>query len=178
MTDREKGAFEKIGETVGGIAGQAAGRATDAAADVAGAIFGTAFEALGEWWRSPSAVEAGRTFDERHDRGAREHFEQAPGTGAQSYETARPLYRFGHVAAHHPGYQGRSFREVEPELERAWGEDQRQRFGDWPQVRPYVSRGFDQRSEVMRETREAGMRAQGGGSADEHEIRVTSTELP
>jgi hypothetical protein len=178
MTDREKGPFEKIGETVGGIAGQAAGRATDAAADVAGAIFGTAVEALGEWWSSPSAAEAGRSFDERHDRGAREHFHQTPGTAAESYDTARPLYQFGHVAAHHPGYQGRSFREVEPELERAWGGAQREKFGDWPRVRPYVSRGFDQRVEVMRETREAGMRAQGGGSAEEHEIRVSSSDLP
>lgn len=178
MSDRDKGPFEKIGETVGGMAGQAAGRATDFTASVAGAIFGTALDALGEWWSSPSAAEAGRTFDEGQDRAARQHYEQTGGVGGKGYDSARPLYQFGHVAAHHPEYQGRSFREVEPDLERAWGENQRRQFGDWPQVRPYVSRGFDQRADVLRETREAGMRAQGGGSAEDHEIRATSRELP
>jgi hypothetical protein len=176
MRENEKGAFEKIGETVGGLAGRAAGRATDMTMDVVGSIFGGAAEVLGDWWSTPSAREAGRSFGEEQERAARQHFDQSAPRADRAYDTARPLYQFGHVAAHQPDYQGRSFREVEPDLERAWGEAQRSRYGDWPEVRDYVGRGFDLRAEVTRETREAGIRAQGGGSADEGEIRIEARD--
>ncbi|HEX7241345.1 MAG TPA: hypothetical protein VF263_13805 [Longimicrobiaceae bacterium] len=148
--DKGKGTFEQIGETMGGIAGRAAGQATDAAmgiaAGVAGTLFGTAASALGQWWSTPAAAEAGRSFGEEHDRRSREHFEstaRGAGGGARSYESARPLYQFGHVARRNPGWQGRSFREVEPELERAWTEDQSTRYGSWTEVRSYVGYGYD-----------------------------------
>jgi hypothetical protein len=177
---QEKGTFEKLGETVGGLAGQAAGRATDATMDVVGSVFGSAADALGDWWSTPSAREATRAFGEPQEKASREHFErEARGrTTGHDYDAVRPLYQLGHVAAHKPDYQGRNFRDVEPELERAWGEDQRSRYGAWPEVRGYVGRGFDLRSEVLHETREEGMRAQGGGSADEREIRADARGIP
>jgi hypothetical protein len=177
---QDRGTFEKLGETVGGLAGQVAGRATDATMDVVGSVFGTAANALGDWWSTPSAREAGRAFGEPQERAAREHFEREGrgGSTGHDYDTVRPLYQLGHLAAHGPDSHGRSFREVEPELERAWGEEQVARYGAWPQVRGYVGRGFDLRSEVLDETREAGMRAQGGGSADEREIRSDARGMP
>lgn len=185
QNDRDKGPLEQIGEAVGGMAGRAAQQATDVTLGVAGAVFGTATQLLGDWWGTPQAQQASRSFGDRQDAACREHFTRS-GTGAgasssasttgRSYETARPLYQFGHTARHNPGYQGRSFREVEPELERAWGEDQARSYGAWPEVRSYVSYGFDQSTDIVRESREAGLRAQGGGSSSESDIRSASRD--
>lgn len=70
------------------------------------------------------------------------------GTGSASwrYEDVRPLYQFGHVAGQNPDYQGRSFSEVEPELQREWKDEQTQRYGSWPQVRGYIDFGYSQSS--------------------------------
>lgn len=138
----DRGPFEKIGEGVGGLAGRAAGQATDMAMNAAGAVFGSAMEALGGWWATDSARDASRSFEGR-DGTCRRHFESSAGTGAsRSYESARPLYQFGHVAGQNPDYQGRSFDEVEPDLQRAWGREQSSTFGEWPEVRGYVGFGY------------------------------------
>lgn len=183
MAESEKGGFEQLGEQLGETAGRMAGRATDAAMNVAGTIFGNAMEALGGWWSSDQARQAGSSFGPDQDRQARVHFEGrageagSGGTGATAgYDDVRPLYQFGHVAAHNPDYAGRSFREVEPQLEAAWREDQTTRYGDWPRVRDYVGQGYEQRSETLRQTREAGMRAQGGGTSAEADIRISSQD--
>ena len=148
MAESGKGGFERmgeqLGETIGETAGRMAGRATDAAMDVAATVFGSAMDALGDWWKSAEAQQAGRSFGAEHDTQAREHF-QSRGA-AKSYDEVRPLYQFGHVAAHNPDYAGRSFRDVEPQLERAWREEQTTRYGDWPRVRDYVSHGYEQRA--------------------------------
>jgi hypothetical protein len=180
MSKGERGGFEQlgeqIGETLGETAGRMAGRATDAAMNVAGTLFGSALESLGDWWTTDQAKDAGRSFGDDQDRQARVHFEAKAEGGASGYDDARPLYQFGHVAAHNPDYAGRSFRDVEPQLERAWREEQTTRYGDWPRVREYVGHGFEQRAETLRQTREAGMRAQGGGSSAEADIRVSSRD--
>jgi hypothetical protein len=170
-----KGPFEQLGETLGETAGRVAGRATDMTMNVAGSIFGNAMDALGDWWRSADAQRAGGTFGEQEDTRARVHFEASAGSGGGkaegSYDEVRPLYQLGHVAAHNPEYEGRSFRDVEPTLERAWRDDTASRYGDWGRVRGYVGHGYEERARRLRESREAGMRAQGGGSSDEREIR-------
>ena len=153
MADSGKGGFEELGETLGETAGRMAGRATDAAMNVAGAIFGNAVEALGDWFASDEARRAGSSFGADQDRQARAHFSTTRDESASSYDEVRPLYQLGHVAAHNPDYAGRSFREVEPQLERAWHEDQTTRYGDWPRVRGYVGHGFETRAETLRGSR-------------------------
>jgi hypothetical protein len=168
MADEKRGPFEQLGESVGEAAGRVAGRMTDLGMDVAGSLFGNAVAALGDWWGSPEARDAERSFGER-EPDARRHHETS---GAdRPYDEVRPLYRLGHVAAHNPDYAGRSFRDVEPQLERAWNESEAKRQGDWTRVRPYVGHGFESRAETLRQTREAGLRAQGGGTSDPGSIR-------
>jgi hypothetical protein len=152
--NKDKGTFERMGETVGGFAGQAAGRATDTVMNLAGSVFGPAAQQLGDWFTGPDANRAASTFDADRDRACRQHYTSRASTGSGStgasggtraggYESTRPLYQFGHLAGQNPDYQGRSFREVEPELERAWSQGMGERHGRWSEVRDYVGFGYD-----------------------------------
>lgn len=144
-TSNDSGPFEKMGQSVGGLAGRAAGQATDMAMNAAGNVIGAAVEVLGDWWSSDSARTAASSFGEREDRDCREHFESNEASGSRSYDTTRPLYQFGHMAGQNPDYQGQSFAEVEPHLEKAWGSEQTSRYGEWPEVRGYVGFGYGER---------------------------------
>ena len=61
---------------------------------------------------------------------------------SRSYEEVRPLYQFGHMAGQNPDYQGRSFHEIEGELQSHWGTEQSQQHGSWPDVRGFVEFGY------------------------------------
>lgn len=61
---------------------------------------------------------------------------------ARSYEEVRPLYQFGHMAGQNPDYQGRSFNEIEGDLQAHWGSEQSQQHGSWPEVRGFVEFGY------------------------------------
>jgi hypothetical protein len=178
--DRDRGAFEKIGETLGGFAGRAAGRATDMGMEVIGSLVGSAAGVLGDWWSTPAARDATRTFGGDEDRACRGHFTaRGDAAPADAYDDARPMYQYGHTARQNPAYRGRSFREVEPELERAWTGDATTGKRPWTEVREYVAFGYQPAAgDVLRETREAGMRAQGGGTADDHDIRSGARDVP
>lgn len=142
--DKKEGPFEQIGEAVGGMVGRTAGRANDAAMNAVGSLLGSAMNQLGEWWASADAQRASGSFGDAEDRACRDHF-RSRGPDAE-YSSARTQYQFGHVARQNPGYQGKSFREVEPELERAWAEAGRERFGEWPNVRDRVEFGYTHRT--------------------------------
>lgn len=142
--EKKEGPFEQIGEAVGGMVGRAAGRANDAAMNAVGSLVGSVMERLGEWWTSADAERASSTFGDAEDRACREHFRSR--AAGSDYDSARTHYHFGHVARHNPGYRGKSFREVEPELERAWAEAGRERFGEWPSVRDRVEFGYTYRT--------------------------------
>jgi hypothetical protein len=142
--ERSEGPFEQIGEAVGGTLGKVVGRANDAAMNVAGSLLGSAMQTLGDWWSTPAADQASRSFGEREDRACRDHYT----TRAQAqkppkdYESARPVYQFGYVAGRNPEYQARPFDRVEADLERAWASVGRDRFGEWPEVRDQVGFGY------------------------------------
>jgi hypothetical protein len=143
--ENDRGTFERMGEQVGGAAGRAFGRGSDMAAGMVGSILGSAMNSLGDWWASADANRAAQSFDETRDRACRDHFEASAGTGAgKQYDEVRPLYQFGHMAGQNPDYRGRDFQEVEPDLQRAWSEQSRQKLGDWPEVRGYVGFGYSQ----------------------------------
>lgn len=144
-----QGSFEQLGETLGGMAGRAAGQATDMAMNVAGSVLTSIFQGMGAWWSSADAQQAFRNFGGEQDRASRAHFEQsAPSseTTAADYERVRPRYHFGHVAGQNPDYQGKSFDEVEAELQRAWETAAREGFGDWNEVREQVNHGYTYRT--------------------------------
>jgi hypothetical protein len=145
--ERDRGTFEQLGEQIGGAAGRAMGRGSDMAAGMIGSMLGTAMNQLGDWWTTADAQRAASSFDEGRDRSCRQHFEAEATVNTESqraYDDVRPLYQFGHVAGQNPEFRGRDFNEVEPDLQRAWGEESRQQHGDWPEVRGYVGFGYSQ----------------------------------
>jgi hypothetical protein len=84
------------------------------------------------------------SFSTDRDTECQRHFSaQAQGGGTvRSYDQARPLYQLGHMAGQNPDYQGRSFDQVEMDLQRGWGGEQQSRYGSWPDVRGFVQFGY------------------------------------
>lgn len=148
--DSNKGPFEQLGEAVGGTVGKMVGRANDMAMSAAGSLLGTAVQAMGGWWASPDADRASRAFSERGDQPFRDHYEaraRPASGGSRDYQSARELYQFGYVAGRNPEYQTKPFDSVEADLERAWEQLGRDRFGEWPEVRDQVSFGYTYRDD-------------------------------
>lgn len=141
---KEQGTFESVGEAVGGFAGKAAGRATDMAMDVASSLTGMVGAALGGWWATANPARIAEAFMGEQDSNCREHYRTSRTAADDDYDAARPLYQFGFVARHNPDFQNRSFRDVEPELERAWTGEPTSRYGSWSEVRDYVGYGYGQ----------------------------------
>jgi hypothetical protein len=136
----DKGNFERVGEGVGSMAGKAA----DTAVDLMSSMLRTAASTFGGWWSRSTPDDAARSFGAEQDRTCRTHFEnlQRSGGAGSSYDNVRPLYQFGHLAGSNPDYQGRSFAEVENELQRTWTPEHSSRYGDWNQVRDYINTGY------------------------------------
>jgi hypothetical protein len=151
--NRQEGTFEQLGQAVGGAAGKMAGRAHDAALNAFGSLFGAALQQMGEWWASPEAERAASSFGDAEDRACRQHWESRSGSGTSAsgtsasddYERARSRYQFGHVAAHSPEYQGKTFDEIEARIQKAWETVGRDR-GEWSEVRDQVGFGYTHRT--------------------------------
>src|SRR5687768_11195227 len=129
-TNRQnQGSFERMGEQIGGAAGRAMGRGTEMAMGAMTSMLGSAMDAMGQWWSTADATRAAQSFDDTRDQTCRQHFQSSssttstPSSTTRSYDDVRPLYQFGHTARHHPEYEGRSFDEIEADLERAWDEE-------------------------------------------------------
>ena len=71
-------------------------------------------------------------------------------SATDGFERARPGYQLGYVARQNPAYRGRSFSEVEPELQRVWESRSRTEGGasgsssTWPEVRGFVDFAYQQ----------------------------------
>jgi hypothetical protein len=131
-----------VGGAGGALAG--AGLGTLAAGPV-GAIVGALAGALGGWWAGRAAADAPPVMP-ADDAGYRAMYEGSTDrVDDRSYEDVRPLYHLGHVASAHPDYRGRSFEEIEADLQKGWTDDLRTRYGDWAQVRPYAREAYGRR---------------------------------
>ena len=141
----DKGNFERVGESVGSVAG----KMTDTAVDLMGSMLRTAASTFGGWWSRSTPDDAARSFTPEHDDTCRTHFEnvrrKSEQQNANSYDTVRPLYQFGHLAGGNPDYQGRSFEEVEGDLKRTWTPEYSTAFGEWNNVRDYINTGYSTR---------------------------------
>jgi hypothetical protein len=105
---------------------------------VAGAVTGAVAGASG------SEVEDRFDYDANADARYSKHYEALVDRPSdRSFETARPAYLFGHIAARTPAYRGRAFEEIEPELRGRWSDELRERYGEWSAVRPMVRGGFE-----------------------------------
>jgi hypothetical protein len=140
MTDqsRDKGNLERVGESVGSVAGKMG----DTAIDLMSSMIKTAANTFGGWWSRNTPDDAVRNFGDAQDRACRTHFENVRRSSNTSYDTVRPLYQFGHLAGSNPDYQGRSFEEVESDLQRTWTPEYSTAFGEWSNVRDYINTGY------------------------------------
>ncbi|MDB4877600.1 MAG: hypothetical protein JWM41_4046 [Gemmatimonadetes bacterium] len=81
-------------------------------------------------------------FTDGDDRFYRSHFQHANRLADRVYEQVRAAYRLGQSAASDPRVAGRSFEEVEKDLENGWL-NVRTSVGDWASVREFALIGFD-----------------------------------
>ena len=145
----EEDTGEKIGEGVGGVSGAIAGAAIGTVGGPLGVVIGGIAGAVGGWWAGREIGETADGYDEESDREYRQRFEKTPIERRgrfQTYEQARPLYQLGHLAASNPEYAGRSFEDVEPDLQHGWDRDIEARFGAWNAVRDTVRTAYVSRA--------------------------------
>jgi hypothetical protein len=142
MADKtgDKGNFERVGESVGSVTGKVA----DTAVDLMSSMVRTAASTIGGWWSRSTPDDMTRSFGPEQETTCRQHFEQKrrEGRANTNYDTVRPLYQFGHLAGSNPDYQGRSFEEVETDLQRTWTPEYTTAFGEWNNVRDYIDTGY------------------------------------
>lgn len=137
------GIGDDVGEAVGGVSGVVAGAAIGSAAGPIGTIIGGIAGAVGGWWAGRAVADAAHQFTHEDDSYYRETFEKRSDRLAdRSYDDVRPAYQLGHIASMNPDYNGRSFEEIEPDLQKGWGNDLRARHGDWTAVRPYAQEAY------------------------------------
>ena len=136
-----------VGEAAGGISGVLAGAAIGSFGGPIGTVIGGIAGAIGGWWSGRAISEALGKLTEEDEMHYREHYERtAVGEGStRGFDTVRPAYQLGHIAGLNPEYQGRSFDEVEEDLQRGWNDDVRNRYGEWDAVRGYVEEAYNRR---------------------------------
>jgi hypothetical protein len=147
-----------VGEAAGGISGVIAGASIGSIVGPIGTVIGGIAGALGGWWSGRAIVEAVERLTEDDETYYRRHHASGASDSGRAYDDARPAYHLGHIAGMNPEYQGRRFEEIEEDLQRGWGDDVRNRYGEWDAVRGYVEAGFNRRLErsgaVTAESRE------------------------
>ena len=138
---------EKVGEAVGGVSGALTGAAVGSPAGPIGTIIGGIAGAVGGWWAGKQVADAAGKFNEHDDNNYRQAYEARPDRLVdRTYEDVRPAYQLGHLASENPDYSGKSFEDIEMDLQRGWTNDLRARHGDWGAVRPFAEEAFSSRS--------------------------------
>jgi len=162
-----------VGTAAGAVAGAAAGVAAGLgtiAAGPLGAIFGAlAGAAVGA---GAGAGTAESLYNLDYDEHYRALWEGTPGRLADaSFDTVRPAYQFGHIAAAQPEYAGRDFHGVESDLRGVWERDFAARYGTWDAMRGYVHDGYGHaRSEGLGTRRDLNVIGTGGSAVDPVEL--------
>ena len=133
---------ETVTAGTGGFVAGVAGLALGAVAGPVGALLGALAGSVGGWWAGREVAGALTEADDRHYRS---QYEQAPDRLAdRSYEQVRAAYVAGHLAGRNPEYAGRSFADVEEDLQRGWsGHGVAEQCGDWSAVRGYARSAFE-----------------------------------
>lgn len=134
-----------VGEGVGGVAGIATGAAIGSLGGPVGTVIGAIAGAVGGWWAGKEVSNAATDYTNTSDTYYRGRFDAMPRNSRgrfASFDEARPLYQFGHVAARNPDYRGRSFDQIEPDLKRGWNKDMEKQYGAWNDVRGTVGDAY------------------------------------
>jgi hypothetical protein len=128
-----------LGAAGGAVAGATVGTVT---LGPIGTIIGAIAGALGGGWTALAAA-APTHYGPEHDQEYREHYESdSERLADRTFETARPAYQLGHLAARNPDYARREFESIEEDLRRGWSDDVRARHGDWSIARRYVREAY------------------------------------
>ena len=143
------GASNLAGEAAGGIGGTVAGAALGTLiAGPVGAAVGVIAGAVGGWWAGRAATDKNELYTEADDEYYRGRYESLPDRPAdRGFDEVRPAYCLGHYAACNPDYSGRSFEEVEADLQRGWTDDLSSRYGEWGTMRGHAREAYLDRRE-------------------------------
>jgi hypothetical protein len=146
-------AGDQLGEAVGGISGVVAGAAIGSLGGPIGTLIGGIAGAIGGWWAGRAIAEGAPHVTDADDEHYRAHYESL---GARretsSYDEARPAYHLGHIAGYNPGYSGREFDEIEPELERGWTSAAETVRSQWTGVREYARAAYTRSRDAARDS--------------------------
>lgn len=134
---------DHLGEAAGGLSGALTGAAIGSAAGPVGTVIGLVAGALGGWWAGHEIVESAQQVGDAEDAAFRAHYKSSALQPPDwEYERVRPAYHLGYLATLNPDYLGRSFEDVEPDLERGWNSGARAQYGDWSEYRSYAAQGY------------------------------------
>jgi hypothetical protein len=132
---------ENVGEAAGSFLGGVSGMALGIAGGPVGLVIGAIAGALGGWWAGKGVADA---FTDKDHAAYRAHYTASPDHLAdRSYDQVAAAYVAGHLAGRNPDYAGRTFDQVEPDLQRGWTDDVARQHGAWPAVRGYARTAFD-----------------------------------
>ncbi len=150
VSENVKADTDTLGEASGGFLGAVGGMALGAVGGPIGLVLGGVAGALGGWWAGHEVADA---ITEEDVSAYRTEYERSPAHLAdRSFESVSAAYAVGHLAARNPEYAGRTFEQIEPDLERGWNGEGAARFGPWPVVRTFARAGYDRAAESSRST--------------------------
>lgn len=132
---------ENVGEGAGTFLGGVTGAALGVVGGPVGLVIGAIAGAAGGWWAGKGVADA---FTDKDYAVYRAHYSASPDSMAdRSYDEVSAAYVAGHLAGRNPDYTGRTFDQVEPDLQRGWSDDIARKHGQWPAVRNYARVAFD-----------------------------------
>jgi hypothetical protein len=130
-----------VGEASGGFLGAVSGMSVGAIGGPVGLIVGGLAGALGGWWAGRGVADLVTAEDEASFRTL---YATSPDHLAdRRYEDVAAAYVAGHLAGRNPDYAGRSFENIEGDLQQCWTGDVRRRCGEWAAMRSYAHTAFD-----------------------------------
>ena|SRR2546423_367164 len=139
--EKVKADAETLGETSGGFLGAVSGMSLGAVGGPVGLVLGGLAGAIGGWWAGRGISDAITADDEAE---LRKHYAESPDHLVdRSYAEVSAAYVAGHLAGRNPDYAGRSFEEIEPDLQRGWSSEVAKQVGEWPAVRGFARSAFE-----------------------------------
>lgn len=148
--DSNPDAGDLVGEAAGGVTGVLTGAAIGSVGGPLGTIIGGVAGAMGGWWAGRAIAEAAGSLTDEDESYYRRHYEASASRPAdRTYDHARPAYHLGHVASRNPDYQGRTWEEIEPQIQRGWSDDVSRSHGSWDSMRSYAREGYTRGSSTF-----------------------------
>lgn len=96
--------------------------------------------AAGGWWAGQKIYEVIAEMTEEDEKDCRTFYEAYPARATLPYDRAHAGYSLGYVAARNPEYSGRTFDQVEVELQRGFAGTS---AGSYEPIRDFTRRGYE-----------------------------------